>query len=185
MKRVWLVIATVLILPPTAVAHDAILPDADDSSGRLDIKSVEISHPDSGTIRFVVSFYEPHSFTPGDEYQGADEVRISLRVDGRAPWHFKNIVLRGNPDGGLYGVLRNHNGRERSYVRAWRPDDVSLAVDVKRSQLKKTRLAHRADWLVFTYYLDHETFACADEAGDVPSVCRDSAPHSRFERHDL
>ena len=185
MKKLLTVIASLLVLSPVAFADDVIVEDADDSAGRLDIKSVEVSHPDSGTIRFVVTFYEPHRFTPGAGYEPGDRLEISLQLDGRRPWRYRRILVQANPDGGLYGVLRNPKGHDVSYVRTWRVDDVSLAVEITRRQLRPRELARRADWLVLAAYLDHETYACADEAGDVPSSCQDWAPENGFQRHDL
>jgi hypothetical protein len=182
MRKLVAVLALCIAVPSIAVAHDATVPDPDDSAGRLDVRSVDVSHPDPGTIRFVVRFYEPHGFEPGDEHDG-DSVRLDLRLDGTGPSRFKYVVLEGNPDGGLYGVLRNHRGNERSYVRAWAPDELSLAVDVLRAQLAPRRTAQRADWVFQTTYVDEEV--CAAEPGDIPSTCYDVAPPGGFERHDL
>ena len=183
MKKLLAVLAAVLAVPAIALAHDDIFIDADDSAGKLDIKTVEVSHPDSGTIRFVVTFYEPHMFSGRIEHESGDWLQISLRLDGEPPWRFKSIRLRGNPDGSLYGVLTNHEGEELSYVRAWRQDEMSLAIDVRRTQLKRRGLASRADWVIDTLYIDREV--CPAEPGDVPSSCIDVAPENRWQLHDL
>lgn len=186
MKKLVAVVAAFVVVPAVALAHDAVVEDADDSAGRLDIESVVVSHPDSGTIRYVITFYEPHGFTPGgeDDHAPGDGVQIDLLLDGESPWRFKDILLYENPDGGLYGVLRNHKGQEMSYVRAWRPDEVSLAVDVRRVQLKRRGLAERADWIIDTLYIDREV--CPAEGGDVPSTCNDGVSgRFSFRRHGL
>jgi hypothetical protein len=185
MKKLLAVVAAFVVVPAMALAHDAVVEDADDSAGRLDIKSVGVSHPDSGTIRYVITFYEPHAFAPpgANEHAPGDGLRIDLRLNGKRLWRFKDILLRENPDGGLYGVLRNHQGREMSYIRAWRPDEMSLSVEVKRVQLKRQGLAERADWIIETLYIDRDV--CPAEGGDVPSTCNDAAPEFGFQRHDL
>lgn len=184
MKRLFAIIAVLLVVPALAMADDMTVADADDSAGRLDIRSVEVTHPDSGTIRFTITFYEPHQFSPSDdEYEPGDSIRISMRVGGKGPGRHKEIQLRANPDGSLYGVLRTFEGPDASYVRAWRVDGFSVAVDVKRKQLKRRRLAERADWFVSTHYLDFDV--CQAEGGDVPRSCNDGSPEGRYQRHDL
>ncbi|HEX2056958.1 MAG TPA: hypothetical protein VHI71_01185 [Actinomycetota bacterium] len=185
LRRLLIVLAMVATLPAVALADDVVVEDPDDSAGRLDIKSVSVTHPDSGSIRYVITFYEPHGFTTRgeDDTAPADVLQIDLRLDGESPWRFKDILLYQNPDGGLYGVLRNHRGREISYVRAWRPDETSLAVEVRRLQLKRRELADRADWWIDVGYIDREV--CPAEGGDVPASCNDSVPHFGFYRHDL
>ena len=171
-----------LLIPVGAGADDLFLQDADDSSGRLDINTVAVSHPEYRTIRFVITFYETHDL---HETNFNDTLDVDLRLDGQRPWRFKDVLVLRNPDGGLYGILRSHKGEALSYVRVWRPDEFSIAIDFKQEQLKSKRLARRADWLVEVGYADASEICAEDGGHHPPSSCFDTAPDGGYHRHLL
>jgi len=159
----------------TAGADQQVVSDPDDSTGRLDIKEVQLSHVQRGVIRLMITFHEPPEFTPATD-EGGDFVVITLDLEPSVRDRYKDILVQGNPDGGLYGVLRSTGDATLSYVRVWRESEVAIGVEFTRSQLTRGRLAKWADWFVDTSYYDPEE---CDDPTDVTGLCFDGAGPKR------
>ena len=168
-QRLALLSLTLLILPAVGNAHEQLVADPDDSDGRMDIESVAVSHPRQGVLRFDLSFFEPHGFTPSDD-GSKDNLRIDIRT-GRSSEHDVYILLQGNPDGGLYGEVYGNSG-SFGFARAWVPASDHISVEVARRQLRRDRLAPRADWTISTTYVEE---GCGDP-GNVLNLCHDEVP---------
>ena len=169
-----------LLMPATA--HEQAVADADDSSGRLDVAEVDVSHDDrvleTGVVRFVLTFFEPHGFS--ELAGGYIRMDFDLFRGGKRD---RYLMVLANPDGGMYGELFSGSGGVIGYSRAWAPSEDQIAIELRMRQLSAGELPSRINWHASTGYEDE---SCG-EGGDVDGACVDSTPEypERFHRHRL
>lgn len=96
----------------------------------------------------------------------------------------RELAIRTNPDGGLYGAFTNARGRPMGFSRAWMDDPSTLVVEFSRRTLGRLK-GGRYRWFVWSILGAGEfDEPCAPEDRGPP-VCMDRAPATGSILHRL
>ena len=96
----------------------------------------------------------------------------------------RELQIRSNPDGGLYGSLRSSQGSVVAITRAWMEDPSTLFVEFPKGALGPMR-GGEYRWFAWSILGAGEFGNPCAEEDTGPPVCRDRAPATGVISHQL
>lgn len=162
----------VMAMHQTAWAdRQTVADDTESSDSQTDISSVEHGHgPSHRILRHEIHF----DGQPGPLVSHSVSLFFRFR-NRRGEDVRRELAIRTNPDGGLYGAFLTRRNEVTGYARAWMQDSSTLVVEFSVPALGRPK-GERYRWHAWSILGAGEfDDPCAAE-DEGPPICRDRAP---------